>query len=793
MLSKRDLHLVRLACSRRFITAEQGEEVLALKRKLGAKLGIEEILRRQGYLDKTGLAELIEAADLVVGRRARPKGPVRPELRPTDPPEPLAEPKRPVPVAPSRRPGPAKPAAPSRRPAPPPRDVTRFEPNPFGAGPPVPEDEPPDDPGDRTIIAMSPGPQALAEAQAQARQAPKRPVVSGGDDDADRTALDMSINDVRAAVEAYKQKRALEEPPLPGPAKPARPGLPAPSRNRDVEVTGAPSPIGVPGGERTVFDFRPDFSPKVQTVPAPPVRPSSFTEDPEAVEGEDDQPRTIMGMSPFETLERPTDPFGVLPDSSLVAIAETPSQSMPGESLATLMMQQAEAVEEAPLLDPGALVPVDDLLADEEAAEALLGNFGRYTLERVIARGQRSVVYLGTETESGTAVAIKILAGPSEEAAKLLSAHSEALVRAATLESPNLVRVRDAGRSDGRYFVALEYMDGWTLGDKLEADELLSLHDALSILKDVAQGLADAAQVGLLHGHLEADAIFLAEGRAVLGGIGLGPMSSPEDPEGEGRDLLALGAVFERLVTGQPAGSGAPIDPKLPVVAQAALQRLQALEPGYDAQALVADLAQALAEVAPGPAPHKDRAPLELGPLAAKAILGAVGVIAASILGPLLVQVTGLADWSSASAILRAAWVGALFLVATTVLFSVLSLIRRGELPLPMSSAWLVRLQESAGTLGAAVLVTGFSLAPPALLNLSVSALSVIVLGSGIFGWFLRRGVAAARSDRGIGRVLAVLGDPVLGRWREIHVPLTTTLACLACVRFALLAYFSAS
>lgn len=790
MLSKRDLHLVRLACSRRFITAEQGEEVLALKRKLGAKLGIEEILRRQGYLDKAGLAELTEAADLVVGRRARPKAPARPELRPTDPPDPLVEPRRPAPTAPSRRPGPAKPAAPARRPAPPPRDVTRFEPNPFGAAPPVPEDEPPDDPGDRTIIAMSPGPQALAEAQA--RQAPKSPVVGGGEDDADRTALDMSIHDVRAAVEAYKQKRALEEPALPAAQKGARPGLPAPSRNRDVEVKGAPSPIGVPGGERTVFDFRPDFSPKVQTVPAPPVRPSSFTEDPEAVEG-DDQPRTILGMSPFETLERPTDPFGVLPDSSLVAIAETPNQSMPGEALATLMMQQAEAVEEAPLLDPGALVPVDDLLADEEAAEALLGTFGRYTLERVIARGQRSVVYLGTETESGTAVAIKILAGPTEEAAKLLSAHSEALVRAATLESPHLVRVRDAGRSDGRYFVALEYMDGWTLGDKLEADELLSLHDALSILKDVAQGLADAAQVGLLHGHLEADAIFLAEGRAVLGGIGLGPMSSPEDRSGEQRDLSALGAVFERLVTGQPAGTGAPIDPKLPGVALEALRRLQAQAPDYDASALVTDLAQALAEVAPGPAPHRERAPLELGPLAAKAILGAVGVIAASILGPLLVQVTGLADWSSASAILRAAWVGALFLVATTVLFSVLSLIRRGELPLPMSSAWLVRLQESAGTLGAAVLVTGFSLAPPALLNLTVSALSVIVLGSGIFGWFLRRGVAAARSDRGIGRVLAVLGDPVLGRWREIHVPLTTTLACLACVRFALLAYFSAS
>lgn len=804
MLSKRDLQLVRLACSRRFITAEQGEEVLALKRKLGAKLGIEEILRRQGYLDKAGLAELTEAADLVVGRRARPKAPLRPELRPTDPPrpDPLEEPARPAPVAPSRRPGPAK-VAPSRRPAPPQRDVTRFEPNPFGAaaGAPqaAPPDEGPDDPAERTIIAMNPGLSALAEAQSRsappATQAPRRGPLAEDDDDNDRTALDMSVDDVRAAVEAYKQKRALEEAQRA--RGPARPGLPAPSKPQGVEVKGAASPIGIAGGERTVFDFRPDLGAEPKVLE--PVRPVSLVEDVESApeeEAEENQARTILGMSPFETLERPTDPFGALPDSSLVSIAETPSQSMPGESVADLMLKERAATPEPaahrPAPEASVIEGEVDLLADEDAAESLLGPFGRYTLERVIARGQRSVVYLGTANESGVAVALKVLAGPTETSAQLLAAHSESLVKAATLESRHVVRVLDAGRYEGRYFVTLEFIDGWTLGDKLEADEQLSLHDALSILKDVAQGLADALQVGLLHGHLDADAIFLAEGRALLGGVGLGPRQS-SDPSGEQRDLVALGAVFERLVTGQPPGSGAALDPKLPAVALSALRRLQAGEIGYSAAELVGDLERALAEVAPGPAPSKERAPLELGPLAARAILAAVGVIAAAVLVPLLVQLTGLADWASASAILRAALLGAVTLVGTTGLFSVLSLIRRGELPLPMSSAWLVRLQEGAGTLGAGVLVTGFSLAPPAILNLAVAALAVVVLGSGIFGWALRRGVAAARPDKGVGRVLAVLGDPVLGRWREIHVPLTTTLACLACLRFALLAYFAAS
>jgi hypothetical protein len=110
-----------------------------------------------------------------------------------------------------------------------------------------------------------------------------------------------------------------------------------------------------------------------------------------------------------------------------------------------------------------------------------------------------------------------------------------------------------------------------------------------------------------------------------------------------------------------------------------------------------------------------------------------------------------------------------------------------------MSSAWLVRLQDASGAIGAAFLVAGIVVAPPALLNVIVSAIAVIVLVSWIYGILLRRTIAHLRPDRGVGRMLAVLGDPTLVRWRRLHVPLLAMLTSLSATRLAFLAYFAAS
>src|SRR5262249_24087573 len=155
----------------------------------------------------------------------------------------------------------------------------------------------------------------------------------------------------------------------------------------------------------------------------------------------------------------------------------------------------------------------------------------------------------------------------------------------------------------------------------------------------------------------------------------------------------------------------------------------------------------------------------------------------------LVVRAIGLVAASTLA--LRGALGGALALIVALWLLMGLALVRRGELPLPASSAWLVRVQDGSGVFGAMLLVAGVALAPMSILNLVVAAAGVAQLGSWIYGYLLRRSIALRRPDRGVGRMLAVLGDPSLARWRMVHVPMLATLALLATARFAFLAYFA--
>ncbi|MCA9556425.1 MAG: hypothetical protein KC933_40750, partial [Myxococcales bacterium] len=73
MTSKRDVQLVRLACKWRWLTAEEGEDCLALSHRLGATVAMEEIIRRRGYLDADALRTLGDAADRATAHRRAPR------------------------------------------------------------------------------------------------------------------------------------------------------------------------------------------------------------------------------------------------------------------------------------------------------------------------------------------------------------------------------------------------------------------------------------------------------------------------------------------------------------------------------------------------------------------------------------------------------------------------------------------------------------------------------------------------------------------------------------------------
>jgi serine/threonine-protein kinase len=203
----------------------------------------------------------------------------------------------------------------------------------------------------------------------------------------------------------------------------------------------------------------------------------------------------------------------------------------------------------------------------------------RFELDREIGRGGMAVVYRAHDNHLGRFVAIKVLsAGLSSNVGVERFQREIALM--ARLVHPGIVALFDSGESDGRLFYVMPLVSGETLRARVIRERRLTPPDAAALGADVAEALAYAHGMGIVHCDVKPENIFAVGGRAVLadfgiahiageasGGAGalttdgtvLGTVSymSPEQARGEpgldGRsDLYALGCVLYELLTGTP-------------------------------------------------------------------------------------------------------------------------------------------------------------------------------------------------------------------------------------------------
>jgi hypothetical protein len=459
-------------------------------------------------------------------------------------------------------------------------------------------------------------------------------------------------------------------------------------------------------------------------------------------------------------------------------LAIRPSQAEPPEAT----IHDPDAFLDEPLVLPlplDAIEPTEDAGAEAEEEEQLEGAIGPYQIIRLIARGSRGALYRARGLD-GSDVAVKVI--DEKVAARpgfLQRMHAEAK-RAAQIDSPRVVRVLDLGLLGTRPYLAVQYVDAWTLEERLDSGDRPELAEALAIGRDVALALDAAEAVNVVHGEVNASNILVGRtGEAYLTGFVLAKESNVAG------DLFGLGTTLYTLVTGRPYdGTPANVQVIDRLVARVPAQRF-----GRAAEAVQA-FEEAIAALRAVAVPPEQAAARAERALILRAGIGSAAIAAGVIVVPAVLRAL---EVFGARAAMHGALAGAIASIVALMLLAALGLVRRGELPLPASSQWLVRVQDGAGAAGASLLVAGIALAPPSILNVVVAAAAVALLMSWIYGILLRRNIAFRRPDRGVGRILAVLGDPSLARWRLVHVPMLATLAMLATARFAFLAYFAAS
>jgi serine/threonine-protein kinase len=142
-----------------------------------------------------------------------------------------------------------------------------------------------------------------------------------------------------------------------------------------------------------------------------------------------------------------------------------------------------------------------------------------YTLERELAGGGMSRVFLAEETSLGRRVVIKVL--PPDLAAGVSAERFTREVQvAARLQHPHIVPVHATGEAADLPFYTMPFVDGDTLRARIVRGAV-PLEEAVRILRDVARALEYAHAHGVVHRDIKPENIFLAGSSAVVSDFGI--------------------------------------------------------------------------------------------------------------------------------------------------------------------------------------------------------------------------------------------------------------------------------
>jgi predicted Ser/Thr protein kinase len=154
-------------------------------------------------------------------------------------------------------------------------------------------------------------------------------------------------------------------------------------------------------------------------------------------------------------------------------------------------------------------------------AETLRG-LRRYQPEDELGRGAMGVVFRATDQVLGRKVALKVMSAELKEHPAAMQMFEQEAKALAALNHPNVVTVYDQGRDGDQMFMVMEYVEGKTLEDVLEARGKLTLEQAAWIGEQLGRGLAYAHGRRVIHRDIKPANIFLAtDGTVKIGDFGL--------------------------------------------------------------------------------------------------------------------------------------------------------------------------------------------------------------------------------------------------------------------------------
>jgi serine/threonine-protein kinase len=177
---------------------------------------------------------------------------------------------------------------------------------------------------------------------------------------------------------------------------------------------------------------------------------------------------------------------------------------------------------------------------------------GSYRLESMLGEGGMGVVFRARR-DDGSEVALKVLR-PELAGDYVFQHRFQQEARAASeVHDPHLVPIVEAGEADGRHYLAVAFVEGGSLADRL-GDGPLDAADVVRVGADVAAGLGALHEAGVVHRDVKpGNVLFDRDGMARLTDFGLAKGRAYTVLTRPGQVIGTLDYLAPELIRGEPA------------------------------------------------------------------------------------------------------------------------------------------------------------------------------------------------------------------------------------------------
>jgi serine/threonine-protein kinase len=184
----------------------------------------------------------------------------------------------------------------------------------------------------------------------------------------------------------------------------------------------------------------------------------------------------------------------------------------------------------------------------------------RYEIIEILGKGGMGTVYRVEDTNIGQDIALKLIKSDIASDKKTIERFRNELKTTRMISHRNVCRMFDLAETEGTFYITMEYVSGEDLKSFIRRSGKLDIPKAISIAKEVCEGLAEAHRLGVVHRDLKSNNIMIdREGNAHIMDFGIARIMSASELTEEGAIIGTPDYMSPEQVDGKEADQRADL------------------------------------------------------------------------------------------------------------------------------------------------------------------------------------------------------------------------------------------